>query len=128
MIGNKTGNLGENIVEKFLTKRGFNVFTRNFVRKFGEIDLIAERDGITHFIEVKSVSREIREDGISRETSVRPEENLHGDKLRRLSRIVQSYILSKKIDRWQFDLCVVYIDTTRKKAQVKMLENLILPE
>lgn len=129
MIGNKIGNLGENIAERFLMKRGFNVFTRNYLKKYGEIDIVARKNGITHFIEVKSVSRENVED-ISYETDVvRPEENLHDFKLKSLSKVVQVYLLEhKEISEWVFDLCVVYIDIKNKKAKVKFIENLVLPE
>lgn len=129
MIGNKTGKLGEDIAERFLVKRGYDVFTRNYLKKFGEIDLVARKDGITHFVEVKAVSRESIED-ISYETNkIRPEDNLHGFKLKRLSRIIQTYLLEHlEVQEWRFDLCVVYMDIVNKKAKVKLLEDIILPE
>lgn len=122
------GKLGEDIAERFLKKHNFDVFTRNFLKKYGEIDLIARKAGITHFIEVKSVSREIGNEVAYETGLIRPEDNLHGDKLGRLSRVIQSYISSHKIEKWQFDLCVVYIDQINKKAEVKFIENLVLPE
>ena len=128
MIGNKTGKLGEDIAEMFLTKHGFDVFTRNFLKKYGEIDIIAKKEGIIHFIEVKSVSCEI-ENTVLRETmAFRPEDNLHPDKLKKLSRVIQSYIFSNNVDKWQFDLFVVYIDKLSRRATVKVVENLVLPE
>jgi Holliday junction resolvase-like predicted endonuclease len=55
----KIGNLGEEIAEMFLMKRGFSPMGRNYTRKWGEIDLIMEKKGKLHFVEVKTVSREI---------------------------------------------------------------------
>lgn len=55
----RIGMLGEELVAKFLMKRGFNVIDRNFRKKWGEIDVIATKKNILHFVEVKSVSRNL---------------------------------------------------------------------
>jgi Holliday junction resolvase-like predicted endonuclease len=75
------------------------------------------------FIEVKSVSRE------SAERGVRPEENLHPAKLKRLHRAIQTYLLDHKVPdskAWQIDLACVFLDFSTKKARVELLENIIL--
>ncbi|MDR2151548.1 MAG: YraN family protein [Helicobacteraceae bacterium] len=33
---------------------GFEIVDRNFYEKFGEIDIVAAKDGVIHFVEVKS--------------------------------------------------------------------------
>nr|WP_300094599.1 YraN family protein [Sedimentibacter sp.] len=43
----------EKIAEKYLLENNFNIKIKNFFCRLGEIDIIAEKDGITHFIEVK---------------------------------------------------------------------------
>ena len=57
----KIGNLGEDIGCKFLVKRGFSIKDRNYRKKWGEIDIVVEKDAVLHFIEVKTVSR-LRQD------------------------------------------------------------------
>lgn len=52
----KTGDLGEDIAAMFLVKQGFSVVERNYLRKWGEIDIIAKKDGVLYFVEVKTVS------------------------------------------------------------------------
>ncbi|HPN73032.1 MAG TPA: YraN family protein [Candidatus Omnitrophota bacterium] len=49
-----TGGLGEDLAEKYLRARGYSVIEKNFRTPFGEIDLIAERDGCLVFLEVKT--------------------------------------------------------------------------
>lgn len=83
----KTGNLGEDLSCRFLTKHGFSIVERNYLRKWGEIDIIAKNGPKTHFIEVKSVSCENVTD-ISEKGNYRPEDNLHPWKLQRLSRTI----------------------------------------
>lgn len=123
------GDLGEDIACKFLEKKGFTIVERNYLRKWGEIDIIAEKEKMVHFIEVKSVSREINAD-FSRETETyRPEDNLHPWKLLRISRTIQTYLASHTVSRemdWQFDVITVYIDKNRRISRVFMLENVIL--
>ena len=48
-----SGILGEDKACAFLKKQGFKILKRNFHSKFGEIDIIATKDEILHFIEVK---------------------------------------------------------------------------
>ena len=54
----KIGEIGEKLACMFLMKHGFKVLDRNYRKKWGEIDIIAQKDDILRFIEVKTVSRE----------------------------------------------------------------------
>ena len=47
------GRAGEEIAAKYLEKQGAAIIARNFTVRGGEIDLIAEKDDIVHFVEVK---------------------------------------------------------------------------
>ncbi len=49
----KKGDLGENLVSQFLIKQGFIIKEKKYRRKLGEIDLIAEKNDILAFVEVK---------------------------------------------------------------------------
>lgn len=123
------GDLGEDIACKYLEKKGFSIIERNYLRKWGEIDIITEKENKVHFIEVKSVSREINAN-FSRETdNYRPEDNLHPWKLLRIGRTIQTYLASHTVSReidWQFDVITVYIDKNRRISRVFMMENMIL--
>ena len=48
------GNFGENVVAYYLEKKGYKILKRNFTVKGGEIDIIASKDGIIAFVEVKT--------------------------------------------------------------------------
>ena len=122
----KLGDIGENIACEFLRRRGFKVIDRNYLRKWGEIDIVASKSNIVHFVEVKSVSREILDDNGTRET-YRAEDNMHPWKLKRLSRVIQTYLLDKKLDcDWQLDLITVKIDEKNRKARPEIVENIII--
>ena len=125
----KIGEIGENMAVKFLVKHGFSILDRNYTKKWVEIDIVAKKDDRLYFVEVKCVSREILPD-VTRETSdYRPEENMHPWKMKRMSRTIQTYLLSKKIPdalEWQVDLFVVYLDLKNKKARIKVVSDIIL--
>jgi len=128
----KIGNLGEDLACRFLMKRGFNVIERNYLKKCGEIDIIAKLKDKLHFIEVKSVSCETIP-GVSGETSAneefRPEDNVHPWKLQRLAKTIQIYLTEKNVPHetnWQFDVVTVYIDKKRRVSKVSILENVVL--
>ena len=125
----KIGELGEDVACKFLMKHGFVIHERNYTRKWGEIDIIAEKEGKLYFVEVKSVSCVTLPDFKDENPfEKRPEENMHPWKLKRLSRTIQTYLIHKRIGNtpWQFDLLLVYLDVENRNARVRTIENVIL--
>jgi putative endonuclease len=123
------GKLGEDIACKYLKSKGFSIIDRNYLKKCGEIDIIAKNKDIIHFVEVKSVSREINREIVSSETGYRPEDNLHPWKLERLTKTIQIYLIENNVSdetNWQFDVITVYIDEKKRISKVFMLENVIL--
>jgi Holliday junction resolvase-like predicted endonuclease len=143
------GEIGEKTACKFLVKQGFEIVERNYRKKWGEIDIIAEKEEILHFVEVKTVSRENLKEGrgeFSPETPdlarnkgkndqsnnqnndcFRPEDNIHPWKLKRLGRAIQSYLGEKAVSeskKWQFDAITVLLNIKDKLAKVKFLEDL----
>ena len=49
------GEIGEEIACQFLERKGFKILERNYRKPWGEIDIIAEKDGVIRFVEVKAV-------------------------------------------------------------------------
>ncbi len=125
----KIGQLGEDVACKFLMKHNFSVEERNYTKKWGEIDIIATKEGKLYFVEVKSVSCETLPDPKDENPFIkRPEENMHPWKLKRLSRTIQTYLIHKRIGNtpWQFDLLLVYLDIKNRLARVRIIDNVIL--
>jgi putative endonuclease len=125
----KIGELGEEVASTFLVKHKFLILERNYTKKWGEIDIIAQKEGKLYFVEVKSVSCGTLPDFNEENPFIkRPEENMHPRKMKRLSRTIQTYLIHKRIGNtpWQFDLLLVYLDIDNRKARVKAIENVIL--
>ncbi|MFV0497759.1 MAG: YraN family protein [Candidatus Fimivivens sp.] len=50
----QNGALGEQFAAAYLKKQGYCILDTNFNTRFGEIDIIAQRDDILAFVEVKT--------------------------------------------------------------------------
>ena len=143
----KVGSLGEELVVKFLMKRGYKILDRNYRRPWGELDVVAEKKGKIHFVEVKALSGSVRESEVTHETLserekmleyikfappkdwFRPEDHMNANKMKRLSRIIQTYLMGKHVSDetdWQFDVATVLIDGETKRAKINFIEGLIL--
>jgi putative endonuclease len=78
-----TGIKGEAIAEDLLRGEGYKIIDRNFRTRFGEIDIVAERDDTIYIIEVRA--RYGRLYG-------RPEDSLNYHKLKKLKRMTLYYL------------------------------------
>lgn len=93
---------------KFLKKQGFKIIERNFHSKFGEIDIIAKKDEILHFIEVKSTAR-----------NYEVAERLDTKKYKKILKTVNFYFLKYTCEcDFQLDLLCVY------KDEIKLINNI----
>lgn len=139
----KIGKIGEETACKFLMKHGYQIVLRNYRKKWGEIDIIAKKDDLVCFVEVKTVSKNLthiqNKNIISHETKknrsnktldeYRPEDNIHPGKLKRISRTVQTYLNENPLpesDVWQFDAVTVFLDIKNKKALIDHIKDIIL--
>ena len=126
----RIGDIGEDLVCQFLKKNKFKIVDRNFLKKYGEIDIVALKEGTYHFIEVKSVSGEtgVSENNIDNLDQYRPEDNVHPFKIRRLRRVIEVYIISHKIwqGEWQFDVFTVRLDFKTRQAKICPLYDIVL--
>ncbi len=77
------GKLGEDIAVRFLANEGFRIIDRNYRSPSGEIDIIAERDDVLHFIEVKTRSTL---------GQFSPEDAVNLEKRRHIRRVARDYL------------------------------------
>ncbi|EAJ0348141.1 YraN family protein [Campylobacter lari] len=102
------GKKGEELACEFLKTQGFEILKRNFYSKFGEIDIIAKKDKILHFIEVKSTQGDYE-----------IEYRLDNKKYNKIIKTIEYYFMKHKNDEnYQLDLLCVY------KDDIKLLENI----
>lgn len=123
------GAIGEDAACVYLERKGFKVIDRNYLEKWGELDIVVQKGAKIHFVEVKSVSRPFENVPHETQEGYRPEDNMHPWKLQRLARTIQLYLLDKNVSddmEWQFDVATVYVDQEKRLCKVIMLEDVIL--
>jgi putative endonuclease len=125
---NEIGKLGEDLAAKWLVSRNFVIIERNYLKKYGEIDIVARETEKIHFIEVKSVSYEtksVMEIAVSHGTW-RPEENVHYEKQKRMSRVIETWLAENSyVGKWQIDILSVRIVPRERIARFNLIDNVI---
>lgn len=123
------GRVGEDIASRFLERKGHILFTRNFRRKWGEVDIVTILGKTIHFVEVKTVSRE-KHGYFSRLGNGNPEDRVDSAKLKKLQRVINSFLAEYKRAfseyDWQIDVVAVDLDQTAKMAKIRHLEGVFL--
>jgi len=99
------GKAAENEAARFLKAKGYKILERNYKNKFGEIDIIAQQNGVICFLEVKA--RHSLNFGV-------PQEAVSIRKQRQICRVAVYYLKSNKLlDRpARFDvLALLYVNS-----------------
>ena len=109
------GGWGENVAAGYLEQRGYKVTARNVRTPYGEIDIVAEKEGFIIFIEVKT--RTSRSLGPP-EISVTPRKQEH------MLAAAEYYTQQNEIDHWQIDVIAV-VGIPGKRIEFTHFENAI---
>ena len=110
------GYLGENIAKDYLEKKGYFIVDQNYKNKYAEIDLIARHKDNLVFVEVKTRIGE--QFGI-------PEDAINRDKLRRLIRNAQVYMMRKNYDMdFRIDAVCIVLNEDKQPIRVDHYENI----
>ncbi len=106
------GNLAEKIAKKFLTKKGYKIIKTNYwIKRYGEIDIIALKDNIYYFFEVKSGKKN---------NIVDPSFHYNRNKQERLEKIILHYVNRNRIDEYKRCLITIMFG---EKIKIKIFEN-----
>ena len=111
------GAWGEECAAVYLRRHGYRILARNYSCRFGEIDLIAEKDGVLLFVEVKL--RTNLQYGVPREyVTVKKQEKLRAAAL--------LYLSECELDvPARFDVAEVYTDVRHSagKTRIRYIAN-----
>jgi len=113
------GNFGEKIGLEYLRKKGYKILERNFKKKWGEIDIVGEKNGNLIFFEIKTIKSK---DGFS------PEDEIDFKKKNQLRKMAQIYLAEKRISKdapYQIDILSIVLDPASKATEISHFENAI---
>ena len=96
---------------EYLEAIGFKIVDRNFyAKKLGEIDIIATKDNILHFIEVKSAK-----------ANFEPIYNITPNKLKKIIESIKYYMQINNLDRaYSIDAIII------KDMDIELIENITI--
>ena len=94
----EVGRWGESIAAEFLEQNSYKAVARNIRTPFGEIDIVAEKHGITCFVEVKTHTSN---------TFGPPEVAVTARKQQHMLTAAEHYTQEHEIDHWQIDVIAV---------------------
>ncbi|MFN3698757.1 MAG: YraN family protein [Dictyoglomus sp.] len=108
--------IGEDFTELFLKKRGFKIIEKNFRTSFGEIDIIAQKNGLLIFVEVKT--RKSISYGM-------PIEAINEKKQNRIKKIAENFIRDKRIkfNEIRFDVMSVILSAQGEISKWEYIPN-----
>ena len=107
------------MAQKFLEKNKYEIIKKNyFAGKSGEIDLIAKKENILHFVEVKARTNK---------SFGWPEESVSKTKLKKIVLCAQDYLLKNELDNlWQIDVVAVCLNLKSRQAKLWLIKNIYI--
>ncbi|KKU86658.1 MAG: hypothetical protein A2667_02410 [Candidatus Wildermuthbacteria bacterium RIFCSPHIGHO2_01_FULL_47_27] len=124
------GEMGEKIAADYLRKTGCKIIEKNYGGKFssgligGEIDIIAKKNGVIHFVEVKSSAAK----NPPAEDYFPPEARVNEAKEKRLIKTALLWLTRHRMpldSKWQIDILSCVIDAETLKAKIRYFPNAI---
>ncbi|MCD5396262.1 MAG: YraN family protein [Candidatus Pacebacteria bacterium] len=119
----ETGQFGENLAIQYLQKKGYKILDKNFTyfsrqgKKFGEIDIVAEKEGIIVFFEIKTQKENKYFD---------PSERINSKKIKRMQNLAEIWLRKHRLGGrpFEIDLITILLDFENKKAKIEHFKNI----
>lgn len=113
------GARGEKIAQAFLQARGFKLVAQNlWLARLGEIDFVAEKSGVLHFIEIKTLRQP---------SAFRPEHHFNQSKRRKLTKLISFYLNRHRLEcDYQLDLIAIELNDSAEpgaKTKIRFYQN-----
>lgn len=112
-MSTEKGKASEDTAAKILQKLDYKIIKRNYLTRYGEIDIIGLKLGKIHIIEVKSTYGQYD-----------PSENFHKTKLKRLLKTASAYCFMNNIDPTEIQIDLFLIDVRKKTYSLIESANL----
>ncbi len=110
------GEIGEEYTAKFLQKNKYKIVARNYSKRYGEIDIIAENDEFLVFVEVKT----------RHENSLTmPSDSVDKRKQQRIIKTASAYLAENETEKYcRFDVSEVFVKADNLKlVSINYIKN-----
>jgi putative endonuclease len=110
----RVGRWGEQQAAEYLQRCGYVIMARNLRTPYGEIDLLADKEGLSVFVEVKA---RFSEDANPPEVSVSRRKQQH------MTACAEYYAQHNGVDHWRID--VIAVQRVDGEDQIVHFENAV---
>lgn len=117
MSDQTVGLRGEQAACNYLLQNGYHILDRNYRTKFGEIDIVASKNQIVGFFEVKTRTSNAKG---------KPYESVTPRKLQHLQKACTAYILQKKLQKAKLSLKVISVEMNSQQIVKQIREYTVL--
>lgn len=110
------GKLGEDIAASYITDAGYAIIDRNFTSHWGELDIIARKNNIIYFIEVKTKIGDLKG---------KPYESVTYRKRQNLKRSINLYLLKNNYKTYKLSLSILSVELFEDRSikEIKFFES-----
>jgi len=114
------GKWGEDKAAEYLQNKGYKILERNFKRKWGELDIVAQKEKTIIFCEVKTIAKQNEDEPFF------PEDEINEKKEKQLIKMVQIYLSYKKISpETPCQIDIIAIEAINSEPNIRHYENAI---
>jgi putative endonuclease len=106
-ISKEIGNRAEDKAVEYLQTLGYSIVERNFYSHYGEIDIIALKEEVFHFIEVKYSKRSL------------PYERITYSKLQKILKTIEYFLYKNNIQK-EYQIDALFLND----YEIKIVENI----
>lgn len=112
------GKKGEELVAKYLEKNNFIIIEKNFSSKYGEVDIIAQKDNVIAFVEVK----------LRQNPAFYLSELITGSKQNKIIKTALWYIGNNNFSDMIFRFDVALLEPIKNDYKITYIENAFAPK
>lgn len=107
------GKESEKFALNYLEKEGYKILEKNYYKRFGEIDIIGEKDNQIIFFEVRS----------KRKRDLSPLLTINKRKIEKLKKLALNYLSEKGIFNKQIRFDIIGLIKNNKGFQIEHIKN-----
>lgn len=108
------GNKGEHLAAEFMTRGGYEVIAKNFRFNRAEIDLVARKENLVVFCEVKTRKSNTFGTG---------EEAVDTRKQDQIRKAAEGFVSERKMDNCEFRFDIIVVDIREKTTMIRAIED-----